>query len=217
LKPELTFEPSNPLAEPSVASSDSRAGEGARSGGRAGAEEEERAWIERAQAGDAGAFRALVERYRDRAHGLALRILRSPADAEEVAQDAFVRVWRALPRFRGEAAFATWLFRIVARQAFDRAARLKGRRARESSLEQAPEATDPGRVEDSAGRQRALKLERLIDRLSDVQKTVVTLYYYQDRSVEEVASILALPENTVKTHLSRARAALRSAWSREGP
>src|SRR5205814_1896350 len=97
--------------------------------------ERERIWIERARTGDAEAFAALVERHRDRAYGLALRIVRSERDAEEVAQDAFVRVWRALPRFRGDSAFSTWLHRIVARQALDRAAQLRSRRSKEMGIE----------------------------------------------------------------------------------
>src|SRR6185295_5097350 len=104
---------------------------------------EERRLIARAQAGDTGAFRELVDRHRGRAYTLALRILRSASDAEEVAQDAFVRVWTALPGFRGESSFATWLYRIVARRAFDRAQVLKNRRTREWQDERLPERAAP--------------------------------------------------------------------------
>ena len=62
---------------------------------------------------------------------------------------------------------------------------------------------------------RARRLERMVNGLPAAQRAAVTLYYYEDRSVEQVAAILGMPENTVKTHLSRARAALRSAWRRE--
>src|SRR4051812_20180015 len=83
---------------------------------------DEAEWIRQAREGDERAFARLVDRHRDRAFALASRMLRSPAEAEEAAQDAFVRVWRALPRFRGEAAFSTWLHRIVVRCALDRLA-----------------------------------------------------------------------------------------------
>jgi len=168
-------------------------------------------WIERARRGDAEAFRSLVDLHRDRAYGLALRIVRVADDAEEVAQDAFVRVWRALPRFRGEAAFATWLYRIVLRLAIDRAARVRARRAREASLE-ATEEREPANAGPRDGGEAGRRLERLMEHLTEAQRAVVTLYYYRDRSVEEVARVLGVPENTVKTHLSRARAALRAAW-----
>jgi len=162
--------------------------------------------VARARARDAGAFRELVEQHRDRAYGLALRILRSAEDAEEVAQDAFVRAWLALPGFRGESRFSTWLHRIVARRALDR-------RGREGVLE---EGTLPG-VDgpDPAVRVTAARVERMMDRLSPIQRAAVTLYYFEDHSVERVAEILEMPENTVKTHLSRARATLREAWVHE--
>jgi RNA polymerase sigma-70 factor, ECF subfamily len=181
--------------------------------GHGGDAPEDRELVRRAQAGDGAAFRRLVDRHADRAYALALRIVRSASDAEEVAQDAFVRAWRGLPRFRGDSAFSSWLYRIVARRAFDRVAVLKGRRGREEpveSMEQLPVGSAPP---DDDAAARARQLARMVESLGEVQRLVVTLYYFQDRSVEEVAKTLHMPENTVKTHLSRARAALRTAWT----
>jgi RNA polymerase sigma-70 factor (ECF subfamily) len=177
-----------------------------------GAEPDERELIRRAQGGDQAAFQRLVEQHGQRAYALALRIVRSASDAEEVAQDALVRAWRSLPRFRGDSAFSSWLYRIVVRRAFDRAAVLKGRRGREAGAEGIEMLPAEGGGPDPEARERAVRLERLVAGLADVPRTVVTLYYYQDRSVAEVARILQMPENTVKTHLSRARAALRTGW-----
>jgi RNA polymerase sigma factor (sigma-70 family) len=191
LKPEGPQVPSNPAS------------------GASGADEE-RGWVVRAQRGDHEAFRLLVERHRDRAHGLALRILRSAPDAEDVAQEAFVRAWQALPRFRGESGWGTWLYRIVARQSFDRLEQLKRSRQRESDLDEAEGLEDSSTAHDATGRAR--QMERLIAELAPAQRAVVTLFYYEDRSVEQVAATLGLPENTVKTHLSRARARLREGW-----
>jgi len=177
-------------------------------------ERNEGAWIEAARGGDSKAFRQLVDRHRDRAFGLARRILRSETDAEEVAQDAFVRAWRALPAFRGESRFGTWLHQIVVRLALDRLETLKRRRRREPDAEAATEPAVEG--PDHEERLRAMRLDELVTKLNDAQRLAVTLYYHEERSVEEVAKILRIPENTVKTHLSRARAALREAWMRSG-
>ena len=174
---------------------------------------DERRLIARAQSGDTTAFRELVERHQARAYALALRILRSAPDAEEVSQDAFVRVWTALPGFRGESSFATWLYRIVARRAFDRAQILKNRRAREQAEERLPEHAAPDAGDDDS--LRAAVLQRLVAGLTPAQRSVVTMFYYEGRSVEQVAAILNMPANTVKTHLLRARAALRMAWTPE--
>ena len=183
-----------------------------------------RSLLERSRGGDQSAFRELVVLHQDRAYGLALRITRSPADAEEVAQDAFLRAWLALARFRGESSFGTWLYRIVARRAFDRLEQLRSRRGREVGGEEAVGLAEtvaagaPGAAGSGAGEHeaaRARRLERLVRGLPAAQRAAVTLYYYEDRSVEQVAAILRMPENTVKTHLSRARAALRAAWPGE--
>jgi RNA polymerase sigma-70 factor (ECF subfamily) len=179
--------------------------------------EAEAALVSRAREGDGDAFRALVDAYKHRVFGLALRIVRSREEAEEVAQDAFLRAWRALPAFRGDARFSTWLYRIVMRRAMDSAAAIRRRRAREIEID----GVDAGDMEDTGNTggplvedARARRLEALIARLPEGQRTVVTLYYYQDRSIEEVARALSIPDGTVKTHLHRARAALRAALLR---
>ena len=173
--------------------------------------DQERQQVARAQRGDAEAFRWLVGKHQGRSFGLALRILRSATDAEDVVQEALVRAWQALPGFRGEAGFSTWLYRIVARQSFDRLEQLKRRRVREIDLD-AIESLPASKSTDSEAAWRSRRIEALVARLSPQQRAVVTLYYFEDRSVEQVAATLSLPENTVKTHLSRARAALRESW-----
>ena len=173
-------------------------------------ETDEPALIARCRAGDTAAYRVLVERHRGGAYALALRILRSAPDAEEVAQDAFVRAWLGLPDYRGDAAFSTWLHRIVARRALDRAAILKGRRAREESLE---EVDVPG-VAGTVPTRDSRRLARVMETLPDTQRGIVTLFYFEEQPVAEIARALHMPEGTVKTHLARARASLRQEWLR---
>ena len=179
--------------------------------------------LARCRAGETAAFTTLVDRYRDRAYGLAFRLTRSAPDAEEVAQDAFVSAWKSLAAFRGDATFSTWLYRIVWRKALDRVDLLRNRSRREVAVD------DPARVEAEsaadlprasgagagAGAGDSARLERLLGTLSELSRAVVTLYYYEDRSVSDVAATLDIPEGTVKTHLFRARAALREGWLRE--
>jgi RNA polymerase sigma-70 factor (ECF subfamily) len=206
LKPETGPVRSNPVVDTVPGAAEAAVSEGTN----------EQEWIERARAGDTEAFRKLVERHSDRAYGLAFRMLGSASEAEEAAQDAFFRAWRALPQFRGESSFSTWLHRIVVRRALDRQAAMKSRRAREAPLDEAIaqgfDAASPGEGPDPALRRR---LDRLLGTLSPVQRAIVMLYYYEDRSVDEAASALGLPQGTVKTHLHRARALLRAAWLSE--
>jgi len=170
-------------------------------------------WIERARARDTEAFRHLVDAYRHVAYGVALRILGQPEEAEEAAQEAFVRAWNALPSFRGDAKFSTWLYRIVTRRSFDRLEALKRKRGREAPVEEA-DVLPGGEAPDPEAWQRARLLETLVGDLPDAQRAAITLFYFEERSVNEVAETLGMPPNTVKTHLSRARAALRGAWLR---
>jgi RNA polymerase sigma-70 factor, ECF subfamily len=221
LKPDEPPQPSNPVMPPAappstVAPTPAPGAQAAPLRPASGAvpvSEQEGALVERARQGDEEAFAMLVELHKDRAYGLALRITRSREDAQDVAQEAFVRAWLALPRFRGESAFGTWLHRIVARRALDRATSLKSRLQRESAVEDLaslPAGTGPARDASVT-----LRLERLMDDLTPAQRAAVTLFYWEDRPVEEIARALGMPENTVKTHLSRARAALRDGWMRE--
>jgi RNA polymerase sigma-70 factor (ECF subfamily) len=178
---------------------------------------EETRWVRAAQAGDPDAFRKLVERYRDPSYETALRIVRDREEAEEATQDAFVRAWRALPAFREDARFSTWLYRIVTRRAIDRVGALKRQRERETGVEPdvlertAAPSTKATSLPDTSLR----RLDRILAELDVVPRAAVTLYYLRERSVAEIAQILELPEGTVKTHLHRSRAALRHAWQRD--
>ena len=115
--------------------------------------------IERCRNGDVAAFEPLVEKYRDRVWRLAFNVLREREDAWDVTQEAFIRAWQALPSFRGQSAFYTWLFRIVVNVASDRA-RQRAARGRAFGTERVPEEeweraiVDPGAGPDDAARDR---------------------------------------------------------------
>jgi RNA polymerase sigma-70 factor (ECF subfamily) len=177
--------------------------------------DDEQDLVARAQGRDAAAFRLLLERHQARAHAFALRVLRSPSDAEEVTQDAFVRAWLALPGFRGESSFSTWLYRIVAHKAFDRLDQLRRRRARELQPETLPETAVDAVAPEPRDALLGRRLVRLVEGLSGPQREAVVRFYFEDGSVEAVAGAMGLNENTVKTHLARARAALRDQLARE--
>lgn len=174
----------------------------------------ESTWVGLAQKGDHDAFRLLVDRYADLAYETALRIVRSPEEAEEATQEAFLKAWTALPRFREEARFSTWLYRIVTRSALDRIRGMKLRRERETGLEPAHLESLPSPVDEGKRMTDLMLLERILEELSPESRAVVTLYYLRDLPVDEVAKILDMPAGTVKTHLHRSRATLRRAWLR---
>jgi len=175
--------------------------------------EEEAEWVRAARHGSHDAFRRLVDRYGDQAYETALRIVGRREEAEEAAQDAFLRAWRALPGFREEARFSTWLYRIVTRRALDAARGLRTRSEREAPVE--PEVIEAHAAPGGPAPEASLRrLRSLLGGLEPVPRAVVTLFYLRDLPVREIAEILEMPEGTVKTHLHRSRAELRRSWNR---
>lgn len=157
------------------------------------------------------AFERVLATYRRRVHALAYGILRDRDAAEDVAQDVFVRLWKVLPRYDGRAQLSTWIYAITRNASISA---LRKRRPEDSLSEPAVMDDVEARVSADAPVQddgTGAALARLVAQLPDKQRLAVTLYYLEERSVEEVAAMLALPVNTVKTHLHRARARLATA------
>lgn len=159
-----------------------------------------------ARQGNDEAFAQLVRPCIDPAYRLALRILNDAAEAEDAVQDALYNAWRSLPRFRGEAKFSTWLYRIVWRQCVDRTRR-KQPPALEEDIVQSDQRHDPA-IHFEATETRD-EVEQALRRLSVPYRTVLTLFYIEDLSIKDIADIVGMPVATVKTHLHRARKELR--------
>jgi RNA polymerase sigma-70 factor (ECF subfamily) len=148
------------------------------------------------------ALEQLLADYRHKVFRMAVAMLRDAARAEDVTQDIFIKLWRALPIYDGRASVGTWLY-TIARNTCLSAIRADGYR-RTAPLDDA-EAVEPSA---SSTTPLAISVEQCLSRLPGVQRQVVTLFYMQERSVSEVAGMLDLPEGTVKSHLHRARRAL---------
>jgi RNA polymerase sigma-70 factor (ECF subfamily) len=153
-------------------------------------------------------FAAFVASHRERARRLAWRLVGGDAAAaEDVAQEAFLRAYRALPRFRGEATLGTWFYRILVRQAASHR-RWRGLRERLGGWGD-PEAADPNvpPAGDPALRRR---IGAALEDLTRRQREVFVLIHLEGFTVRETAALLGRPEGTVKSHLHRALARLRS-------
>ena len=172
----------------------------------------EESLVERAKRGDVHAYEEIVQLYSGIAFRTAYLITGSAADAEEAAQDGFVKAYRALARFRSGEPFRPWLLRIVGNEARNRR-RSAGRRA-ELALRAAHEASSGGAAPSPeatllAGEQRAALLEA-VESLSDEHREVVACRYLLDLSEEETATTLGLRRGTVKSRLARALERLRA-------
>lgn len=166
--------------------------------------------MERAAAGDGEAYRQLVDRYQDQIYSVALRLVRNGELAGEVAQDAFVRAWRALPRFEQRARFSTWLYRITVNLCYDRLAR-RGQ-VTEVGLDdlidigQEPVATtgsaEADRLENDEGE---AAFEEALAALSETYRVPFVLRQIEERPYPEIAAILGITENNAKVRVHRAR------------
>jgi len=170
--------------------------------------------IRRAQRGDTHAYEELVTAYQGIAFRTAYVIARNAADAEEAAQDGFVKAWRALGRFREGSPFRPWLLRIVANEASNRR-RSAGRRAglalRAAAEEPWGGAAPSPEVALLTAEQRTTLLAA-VEGLPDEQRDVVALRYFLDLSEAEVAETLGIPPGTVKSRTSRALERLRESY-----
>ena len=174
--------------------------------------------IERILRHDQHAMTALVERHKDRAYTLALRILAHEMEAEEALQDAFLRCFKGLASFDKRARFSTWFYRIVYNVCLTRRSKLKNSQEAETTSDLSEIETRAGDLSSDATllmEECSLSIEAAIRRLPDHLRTIVTLFYTQEMSYEEIVLVTGMPLGTVKTHLFRARTALKKMLAKE--
>jgi RNA polymerase sigma-70 factor, ECF subfamily len=157
--------------------------------------------VRRAQRGERFAFEKLVERHEQRLYTLAARVLGSRDEAADAVQDALVRAWLALPKFRGDARFSTWLYRITVNAAHD----VRTKR-REPPVEEPPDLVDPR--DRFAEQELSSALQRALNDLDESYRVAVVLYDVLGCSYAEIAELTEVPEGTVKSRIFRGRSEL---------
>ncbi len=178
-----------------------------------------RAVISRCIRRDAEAFGLLVDQYQARVYGFVRRMVPNADDAEDIAQEVFVRAFQNIHRFDGRASLATWLFKIAGNLCIDRARRQK-RRPEEVPLAAGPAADGseleaPDRRWDPESRAVALEMHEAVERavagLSEKLRSVLLLYDLEELSYDEIAAVAGIPVGTVKSRLFLARARIQDA------
>ena len=184
---------------------------------------DEQTLVQRAAAGDSAAFEALVERYQQQVFNLALRMVNARADAEDLAQEAFIRAWRALPSFHQSAQFSTWLYRLTSNICIDFLRAQKRKKTVSLTMLQDDEDrqwdlpdSDPLPEQRMIDREEREALGRAFQALDPDYRQVLTLRIVNGCSYQEIGEILNLPEGTVKSRLSRARDQLRKKMNASG-
>jgi RNA polymerase sigma-70 factor (ECF subfamily) len=165
---------------------------------------DERALIERCRTGDDIAFGELVDRYKNLVYGMVWRMIGDRSQADDLAQEVFLKVYRGLPYFRGDARLSTWIYRIVANVCTQ---------ARSSRMAERPALSpvkEPGAADAAfADLELRDRLEKAIARLPDNYRLLIAAHYLDGVQYEALAEALDIPIGTVKTHLYRAKRRLR--------
>jgi len=160
--------------------------------------------------GDDRAFAVLVERHGAAVWGAVREIVREAEDVKDVVQESFISAYRALPGFRGEAQFRTWLLKIAHNAALSRAQQRARRRETYTQEEDGDDmdalpASDRLPDEHLSAIEIEERLSRLIDDLPGHYRVVLVLYYYEELTYKEIAEVVGRPINTVKAHIRRAK------------
>ena len=178
--------------------------------------ENESALIRRAQKGEQDAFAALVDEHQRYVYNLALRLVKDENEALDLSQETFVRAWTALPNFRGQSQFRTWLYRITTNLCYNRLPNLRRslNDLGDDVMEEIPEINFDNPAYQFESSETRIHLYKAIDELDDNYKLLITLRYQNELSYEEIASTLNLPLGTVKTGIFRAKEQLRKSLAR---
>lgn len=172
-------------------------------------------YIEEISQGNTEAFSVLVERYKDKAFTLALRVVRNQEDAEEVAQDAFLKAFKALDNFKREASFSTWLYRIVYNTALTK---IKKKQLITSEINDEHHNYSSGSAFESmeglVQEDRSNYVKLALNELNEEEALLVNLYYTHEKDMHEIAKITDLTHVNVRVKLSRIRSKLESIFTR---
>ena len=173
--------------------------------------------------GDEGAFKELVDTYQDMVFNTAIGIVQNAEDAEDVAQEVFIQVYRSIHQFKGEAKLSTWLYRIATTRALDL---LRSRKSKKrfgfmqrlfgdgnEPLHELPDFNHPGVALDR--KENAARLFKAIAQLSDNQKTAFTLHKLEDLSYQEVSDVMQTSVPAVESLMHRAKQNLRKILEKE--
>lgn len=179
----------------------------------------ERKLVRRLRARDEEAFTVLVQTYQHKVFNVVYRIVSDRAEAEDVAQEVFVTIFKHVDQFRGDAKFSTWMFRIATNHARNRVKYLARRSQKkhqdisdtpDSALDDSPLTADVARPdEQAAGNELEAIIQEGLQSLNDIHRTIIILRDVESLAYSEIAEIVDLPEGTVKSRLFRARSALK--------
>ena len=168
---------------------------------------EENILIDAINNGDTRAYAQLVDRYKDLVYTLALRMLKHREEAEEVAQDTFIKVFKSLDKFKGDSKFSTWIYRVAYNTCLDNIKKNK-KHLNDVAIDEFTFNkldTIDNALDNIIKEERSTLIKNCIDKLPEDSSALLTLFYFEELSLEEISKIINVEANTVKVKLFRAR------------
>lgn len=164
-------------------------------------------YIDKIIEGDSSAFAILVERYKDLVYTIAYRMLKHREEAEEVSQDTFIKVYKSLHKFKGDSKFSTWIYKVAYNSCLDRLKKQK-RTQHTVNIDEFTEykiKTLDNALEHLEVKERQEAIKRCMDLLPADDNVLLTLFYFEELSLEEISKVTGITANTVKVRLFRSR------------
>lgn len=157
--------------------------------------------------GDTNSFTILVDRYKDLVFTLALRMLKNREEAEEVAQDTFIKTYKSLEKFKGDSKFSTWIYRVAYNSCLDRIKKNKKylNNVEINEFTEHEVVTIDNALDKMETKERKEAMRRCIDTLPTEESFLLTLYYFDDLSLDEISKIVGKTANSIKVKLFRSR------------
>jgi RNA polymerase sigma-70 factor (ECF subfamily) len=164
-------------------------------------------YINRILKGESDAYAFLVNKYKSMAYSLALKLVKNREDAEEIAQDAFIKAYQSLGQFKGSSKFSTWLYRIVYNTSISKLRRTSAEvvRLEDSSVGEKESSEVIDAYYKLQDQERKKFLDLVLEKLEPDENFLVTLYYYDEKDLDEISQITGLTRNNVKVKIFRAR------------
>ncbi len=187
-------------------------------------EHNEQLLLEKAKSGDIAAFEELIDAYQKKVFNLALRIIGNYDDAADLAQETFVRIYKAISNFKEQSSFSTWVYRITTNVCLDEIRKRKNKKVvsldedihmEDGDMKRQVVSDDPGPDEAAEREEVRRVVNNAINKLPEDQRAVITMRDLHGMSYEEIAQVLDLPGGTVKSRINRARLALKNLLSTE--
>jgi RNA polymerase sigma-70 factor (ECF subfamily) len=164
-------------------------------------------YIEKVLQGDANSFAILVDRYKDMVFSVALKVVKNREEAEEVSQDTFIKAYRSLKSFKGDAKFSTWLYKIAYHNCMDRVKKI-AKAYHTGTIDEVTEnrikATDDV-LKTIEQKERAIIIKECLGELPEDERAILWFFYFEELSLKEITEVTDYSENNVKVKLHRAR------------